>query len=102
MDRRAFRKLCDMVRTHGGLRPSKNMEMDEMVASFLFVLAHHIKNIIVARKLDRSGESISRNLNVVLHAVLRLQSILFKKSEPMRENCTDERWQWFKVHYYLD
>ena len=28
MDRRAFRKLCDMLHIHGGLRPSKNMEMD--------------------------------------------------------------------------
>ena len=43
MDIRAFRKLCDMLHTHGGLRPSKSMEMDEMVASFLHVLAHHIK-----------------------------------------------------------
>ena len=28
MERRAFRKLCDMLHIHGGLRPSKNMEMD--------------------------------------------------------------------------
>ena len=28
MDKRAFRKLCDMLHIHGGLRPSKNMEMD--------------------------------------------------------------------------
>ena len=48
MDRRAFRKLCDMLHIHGGLRPSKNMEMDEMVASFLHVLTHHAKNRVVA------------------------------------------------------
>ena len=48
MDRRAFRKLCDMLHIHGGLRPSKNTEMDEMVASFLHVLAHHAKNRVVA------------------------------------------------------
>ena len=71
------------------------MEMDEMVASFLHVLAHHAKNRVVARQLARSGESISRNFNAILHAILHLHSILFK-------NCTDERWKWFKVHYYLD
>ena len=48
MDRRVFRKLRDMLHIHGGLRPSKNMEMDEMVVSFLHVLAHHAKNRVVA------------------------------------------------------
>ncbi|KAL0000657.1 hypothetical protein SO802_014438 [Lithocarpus litseifolius] len=96
MDRRAFRKLCDMLHMHGGLRPSKNMEMDEMVASFLHVLAHHAKNRVVARQLARSGESISRSFNAVLHAVLHLHRILFKKPEPISENCTDEIWKWFK------
>jgi hypothetical protein len=58
----------------GGLRSSKNMEIDEIVESFLHILAHHVKNIIVARQLARSSESISRNFNVVLHVVLRLSS----------------------------
>ena len=102
MDRRAFRKLCDMLHIYGGLRPSKNMEMDEMVASFLHVHAHHAKNRVVARQLARSGESINRNFNAVLHVVLHLHSILFKKPEPIPEKCINERWKWFKVHYYLD
>ena len=102
MDKRAFRKLCDMLHIHGGLRSSKNMEMDEMVASFLHVLAHHAKNRVVARQLAWSGESISRNFNAVLHAILHLHSILFKELDPIPENYTDKRWKWFKVHYYLD
>ena len=72
-----------------------------MVGSFLHVLAHHVKNRVVARQLAWSSESISRNFNAVLHAV-HLHSILFKKLEPIPENCTNERWKWFKVHYYLD
>ena len=31
MDRSAFRKLCNLLHIHGGLRPSKNMEMNEMI-----------------------------------------------------------------------
>ena len=81
MDRRAFRKLYDMLHIHGGVRPSRNMEMDEMVASFLHVLAHLAKNRVVAWQLAQSGESISRNFNAVLHDVLHLHSILFKKPE---------------------
>ena len=73
-----------------------------MVASFLHVLAHYAKNIVVAQQLAWSGERISRNFNAVLHAVLHLHSILFKKPEPILENCIDERWKWFKAHYYLD
>ena len=76
MDRRAFRKLCDMLHIHGGLRPSRNMEMDEMVASFLHVLAHLAKNRVVERQLSQSGESISRNFNAVLHDVLQLFSFM--------------------------
>ena len=93
MDRRAFRKLCDMLHIHGGLRPFKNMEMDEMLMSFLHVLAHHAKNRVVARQLAQSGESIRRNFNAVLHVVLHLHCVLFKKPEPIHENCTDERWK---------
>ena len=66
-----------------------------MVGSFLHVLAHHVKNRVVARQLAWSSESISRNFNAVLHAVLHLHSILFKKPEPIPENCTDERWKWY-------
>ena len=42
-----------------------------MVAFFLHVLAHQVKNRIVARQFARFGGSISRNFNVVLHVVLR-------------------------------
>ena len=76
MDRSAFRKLCDMLHIHGGVRPSRNMEMDKMVASFLHVLAHLAKNRVVERQLSQSGESISRNFNVVLHDVLQLFSFM--------------------------
>nr|POE80570.1 hypothetical protein CFP56_04925 [Quercus suber] len=62
MDRRAFRKFCDMLHIHGVLRSSKNMEMDEMVVSFLHVLAHHAKNRVVARQLAQSGHPNAKGL----------------------------------------
>ncbi|XP_075636965.1 protein ANTAGONIST OF LIKE HETEROCHROMATIN PROTEIN 1-like [Castanea sativa] len=90
MDRRALRKLCDMICTHGKLRELSNVGIDEMVASFLKVLARDGNDGVVGRQLDSCG------FNAVLCAVLRLHDILYKKPEPMRENCSDENWKWFK------
>ena len=104
MDRRAFRKLCDMISTHGKLRELSNVGIDEMVASFLNVLAHDENDGVVGRQLDSCSDSSSSgsnsgvmHFNAVLCAVLRLHDILSKKPEPIRENCSDENWKWFKV-----
>ena len=104
MDRRAFRKLCDMISTHGKLRELSNVGIDEMVASFLNVLAHDENDGVVGRQLDSCSDSSSSgsnsgvmHFNAVLCAVLRLHDILCKKPEPIRENCSDENWKWFKV-----
>ncbi|XVF53730.1 hypothetical protein PTKIN_Ptkin05aG0122200 [Pterospermum kingtungense] len=72
------------------------MNVEEMVVSFLHILAHHTKNRIVKRQIARSGETISRQFHAVLKAVLRLHPLLLKKPEPIPEDCTDSRWKWFK------
>ena len=64
-----------------------------MVINFLHIIAHHTKNRVIKHQMARSSETISRQF----HAVLRLQSMLFKKSEPILENSIDDRWKWFKV-----
>ncbi|WRX26273.1 Harbinger transposase-derived nuclease domain - like 7 [Theobroma cacao] len=53
----------------GGLKSTKNMLVDEQVAIFLHIIAHH---------------------------VLKLQEHLFRKPEPIPTNSTDNRWKWFK------
>ena len=42
MDRRTFHILCEMVIDVGGLRGTRNTSLEEIVASFLYVLAHHL------------------------------------------------------------
>ncbi|KAK9271994.1 hypothetical protein L1049_002363 [Liquidambar formosana] len=44
MDRRTFTTLCAMLRTTDRLKDSRNIDVEEMVAMFLNILAHHIKN----------------------------------------------------------
>jgi len=99
MDRNAFSKLCNMLEARGGLKATKHMLVDEQVAMFLYILAHHVKNRIVKRQFKRSGETISRHFKSVLHAVIRLHAEFLEKPEPILETSTDEKWKWFKVYY---
>ncbi|KAL0541770.1 hypothetical protein IC582_021827 [Cucumis melo] len=55
-----------------------------MVAMFLHVLAHDVKNRVIQREFVRSGETVSRHFNIVLLAVLRLYEELIKRPVP---NC---------------
>ncbi|KAA0035701.1 putative nuclease HARBI1 [Cucumis melo var. makuwa] len=53
-----------------------------MVAMFLHILAHDVKNCVIQREFMRSGETISRHCNMVLLAVIRLHQELLKKPQP--------------------
>lgn len=100
MDRNTFGKLCSLLRELGGLRDGKYVSVEEQVASFLGVLAHHKKNRITGFDFMRSGQTISSYLHVVLTAILKLHYILLVKPEPVTDDETDSRWKWFKVYTY--
>ncbi|XP_008779183.2 uncharacterized protein LOC103698914 [Phoenix dactylifera] len=72
------------------------MDIEEMVAIFLHIISHDVKNRIIKRQVARSSETISRQFHAVLNSVLCLHSMLLRKPEAGTENCTDERWKWFK------
>jgi len=97
MDRRTFTILCQLLRMTGMLRPTKYVDVEEMVAIFLHIVAHDVKNRVMRRQFARSGETVSRHFNIVLNAILRLYDVLLRKLEPVTENCTDDRWRWFQV-----
>ena len=97
MDRRCFMKLCNMLKTIEKLTASGDIRIEEMVAMFLNTIGHHSKNRSVQLLFRRSGSTISRHFNAVLHAILYLHEILLKKPEPVLENSIDDRWRWFKV-----
>jgi hypothetical protein len=86
-----------MLKARGRLKATKHMLVDEQVAMFLYILAHHVKNRIVKRQFRRSGETISRHFKSVLHAVIRLHAEFIEKLEPVPETSTYEKWKWFKV-----
>ncbi|KAK2662536.1 hypothetical protein Ddye_001110 [Dipteronia dyeriana] len=44
MDRNAFAILCELLKTRGGLLNDCNVTIEEQVATFVHILAHHFKN----------------------------------------------------------
>nr|KAJ0208667.1 hypothetical protein LSAT_V11C400196630 [Lactuca sativa] len=86
MSRMCFTKLYCMLKTLGGLKPCRNMEINDQVAIFLHILAHNVKNRVIICRFCRSGETISRHVIRVYNA----------KPEPVPNNSTDQRWKWFK------
>ncbi|KAG6500026.1 hypothetical protein ZIOFF_039840 [Zingiber officinale] len=96
MDRRTFGILCDMVKDIGGLKDTRNVSVDEIVVFFIYVLTHHKKNRTISLLFHRSQETVSRQFNMCLHAILKLHHILLKTPEPIPESCEDDRWKPFK------
>ncbi|KAL4556339.1 hypothetical protein LXL04_038988 [Taraxacum kok-saghyz] len=68
MSRTSFKKLCHMLETFGGLKQSRNMDIDKQVAMFLHILAHNVKNRVIISRFRRSGETISRHFSRFTYA----------------------------------
>ncbi|XP_039689766.1 uncharacterized protein [Medicago truncatula] len=96
MCRNTFAYLCEVLRVRRGLVKLRQVTVEEQVAVFLNVLAHHTKNRSIQVRLSRSGQTISKYCHRVLAAVLKLRNDLLAKPEPVPQDCTDERWKWFK------
>nr|GEY13707.1 hypothetical protein [Tanacetum cinerariifolium] len=96
MTQMCFVKLCNMLETLGGLKASKNMNIDDQVAIFLHIIAHNVKNRVMICRFYPSRETISRYFSRVCNAVIRLHSYFLKKPQPISEDSTDPRWKWFK------
>ncbi|XP_057770707.1 uncharacterized protein LOC130990497 [Salvia miltiorrhiza] len=96
MDRNTFGRLCHLLRQLGGLKDGRYVSIEEQVAMFLSVLAHHKKNRVVKFDFWRSGCTISTYVHAVLKAVLSLHILLFVRPQPVADDCVDNRWRWFK------
>ncbi|XP_058192193.1 protein ALP1-like [Rhododendron vialii] len=95
VNRRTFFRLCCLLRGVG-LGDSRNVCLEERVAIFLWILAHHTKQRRTKLHFWRSTETVSRHFNVVLLGVLRLYDMLLVRPEPVPPNYHDSRWSWFQ------
>ncbi|MFQ6642576.1 hypothetical protein Gotur_018572 [Gossypium turneri] len=91
MNRITFFNLCEMLRTLGGLKSSRNMLVDEQVTMFLHIISHHLKNQVIKYHFNRSGKMVSKSFHNILNVVIRFQDVLFKKAEPTVVNSTDPK-----------
>ncbi|XP_074558495.1 protein ANTAGONIST OF LIKE HETEROCHROMATIN PROTEIN 1-like [Curcuma longa] len=96
MNVNAFAILCELLKVKGGLTEEGRVSIAEQIIIFLIILGHHKKNRSLQVRFYRSGETISRYFNRVLYSIIRVQSLLFAKAEPVPEGCVDPRWKWFK------
>ncbi|XP_042066675.1 protein ANTAGONIST OF LIKE HETEROCHROMATIN PROTEIN 1-like [Salvia splendens] len=96
MDRNTFGRLCILLRGTGDLVDGNFVSVEEQVAMFLGILAHHKKNRIVRFQFTRSGYTVSRYVHAVLGAVLKLHDTLLVTPEPVSDEYDDSRWKWFK------
>lgn len=92
-----FYSLCDLLSSARRLRYDGSISIEEVVALFLHIVMHDVKNRVKKRQFVRLGESISWQFRNVLNAIIRCHNILLKKPTPIPEDSTDERWKWFKV-----
>ncbi|TVU40037.1 hypothetical protein EJB05_13483, partial [Eragrostis curvula] len=77
-------------------RDTRNVNVKEMVAMFLHIVAYDEKSRNMRTDYQRSIETISRHFNHVLGAVLKLWRVLLRSPQPISDNCDDKRWKWFK------
>jgi hypothetical protein len=77
------------------------MTLEDIVVQFLYTLSHHLKNRIIRRFFYRSGETVSRQFNLCLLVVLKLQHLLLKTPKPIPENNTGYKWKYSKVNGFF-
>ena len=88
-------KLCNILCDEGGLVVTRNVTVREVVALFLHILAHDLKNRTIKNVFAHSGETISRQFNSVLKAILKIGKKYIKQDHAVLHEG-DDRWKWFK------
>ncbi|TYK27617.1 retrotransposon protein [Cucumis melo var. makuwa] len=96
MDRRTFAILCHLLQIVSGLSSTEIVDIEEIVAMFLHVLVHDVKNRVIQREFVWFDEKVSQHFNLVLLVVIRLYKELIKRPVPVTNNCNDQCWKCFE------
>lgn len=80
-----FKSLCFDLSMHYGLKPSRNLSIEESVGIFLMTLAHGCGNRLIQETFNRSGETIHRHFHKVLKAVLKFSRDIIRPSVAYNE-----------------
>jgi len=100
INRAKFFRFCNLFRDRGLLQDTIHMCVEQQVAMFLNTVGHNLRNRLVGTNFDRSGETVSRYFNIVLHAIGELRGELIKPPslDTSSKIAGNPRWDpYFKV-----
>jgi hypothetical protein len=100
LNRALFFCFCKLFSDRGLLEDTTHMCVEQQVAMFLHTIGYNVRNRVVATNFGRSGETVSRYFNKVLHAIgeLRNDSIKPPSSATPSKIQGNPRWDpYFKV-----
>ena len=86
MEKFIFHKLCTEL-FEQGLKETKGMRVQEMVAIFLNMVGHGLGNRMLQERFQHLGETISRHIHEVLLACLKLSFKYIRPQDPMFRDC---------------
>eukprot|EP00256_Glycine_max_P070913 XP_025985508.1 protein ALP1-like [Glycine max] len=96
LSKNAFFNLCRILQEKGGLLRTRNVPTTEAVAMFLHILAHNLKYRVVQFSYCRSKETISRQFNDVLRAVMKVSKDYLNFQPCTLEGAEANKWRWFE------
>lgn len=79
LDIGCFENLCHILQSKGRLMTTRNVTVKEIVALFLHILAHDLKNRTIQALFAHSGETVSRQFHVVLRSMLKIGKYYIKQ-----------------------
>ena len=100
LNRASFFRFCKLFRDRGLLQDTIHLCVEQQVAMFLNTVGHNVRNRLVGTNFDRSGETVSRYFNKVLHAIgeLRKEFIRPPSTSTPAKIAGNPRWDpYFKV-----
>lgn len=99
-----FLKLCSIIRVKMGLKDTRYVSVEEMLATFLFIVGQNSRYIQAQDRFKRSRFSISTSFHTILKVLNALAPSYMAKPEttapPKIRDCT-RFYPYFKVHVVL-
>lgn len=95
-----FLKLCSIIRVKMGIRDTRNVSVEEMLATFLFIVGQNSRYIGVQDRFRRSRFSISTSFNTILKVLNALAPSYMAKpgtTAPMKIRDSTRFYPYFKV-----
>ena len=95
-DTHCFENLCNVLQINGGLNTTRYVMVKKIVAMFLHILAHDLKNRVAQGIFAPSEETMSLQFHIVLDVVLKLGNNYIKPVIHNTDCSEDIKWRYFR------